>query len=63
VTQANDLIVKGANDDRDEDRDGVAGFESRAECARLFAAEMGLQAYALATEGTVSAYAHLTGQE
>jgi hypothetical protein len=65
VTQARDLTVKGANDSRDEDRDGVAGFESRAERARIFAAEMGLQAHALAAaaEGAVSAYAHLTGQE
>jgi hypothetical protein len=32
---------------------------------RLLAAEMGLQAHALAAaaEGAVSAYAHLTGQE
>jgi len=52
-------------DDRDEDRDGVSGFESRAERARIFAAEMGLQAHALlaAAEGAVSAYAHLTGSE
>jgi hypothetical protein len=63
VTQARDLTVAGANDDRDEDRDGVAGFDSRAANARSFAAEMGLQAYALlaAAEGAVSAYAHITG--
>lgn len=65
VTQARDLTAKGANDDRDEDRDGASGFESRAERARIFAAEMGLQAHALVTaaEAAVSAYAHLTGQE
>ncbi len=65
VTQARDLTMKVANEDRDEDRDGVSGFESRAERARIFAAEMGLQAYALlaAAEGAVSAYAHLTGSE
>jgi hypothetical protein len=65
VTQARELTMKLANDDRDEDRDGVSGFESRAERARIFAAEMGLQAHALiaAAEGAVSAYAHLTGGE
>jgi hypothetical protein len=65
VSQAKDLTAKVANDERDEDRDGVSGFESRAERARNFAAEMGLQAHALAAaaEGAVSAYAHLTGTE
>jgi hypothetical protein len=65
VTQARDLTARAANDERDEDRDGVSGFESRAERARIFAAEMGLQAHALAVaaEGAVSAYAHLTGQD
>jgi hypothetical protein len=53
------------NDARDEDRDGVAGFESKAARAAAFAAEMGLQASALyvAAEGAVSAYAHMTGDE
>jgi hypothetical protein len=43
----------------------VAGFESKAERARQFAAEMGLQAYALmaAAEGAVHAYAHITGED
>lgn len=65
VTQARELTMKLANEDRDEDRDGVSGFESRAERARIFAAEMGLQAHALiaAAEGAVSVYAHLTGSE
>ena len=65
VTQARELTMASANDDRDEDRDGVAGFESRAERARIFVAQMGLQAHALlaAAEGAVSAYAHLTGSE
>ena len=65
VTQARDLTVASQNDDRDEDRGGAAGFESKAERARIFAAEMGLQAYALmaAAEGAVSAYAHITGEE
>ncbi len=59
------LHSKLLNDARDEDRDGVAGFESKAERASLFAAEMGLQAYALmaAAEGAVSAFAHITGDE
>ena len=65
VTQARALTAAGANDHRDEDRDGVSGFDSRSERARLFAAEMGLQAHALAAaaEGAASAYAHLTGQD
>lgn len=63
VTAARDLTMKSQNDDRDEDRNGVAGFESKADRARQFAAEMGLQAYALmaAAEGAVHAYAHITG--
>jgi hypothetical protein len=65
VTAAKDLTMKSQNDDRDEDRGGVSGYESKAERARQFAAEMGLQAYALmaAAEGAVSAYAHITGEE
>jgi hypothetical protein len=53
VTRARDLTSKLANDDRDEDRDGVYGFESRATRARQFAAEAGLTACALmaAAEG------------
>ena len=62
--EARRLTSSLSNDDRDEDRAGVAGFESKAERARLFAAEMGLQAYALmaAAEGAVSAYEHITGE-
>jgi hypothetical protein len=64
VTQARDMTSRLANDDRDEDREGPYGFESRAARARLFAAETGLQAYALlaAAEGAVSAFAHVTGE-
>lgn len=64
VTTAKDLTMASQNDSRDEDRDGVAGFQSKAENARLFAAQMGLQAYALmaAAEGAVHAYAHITGE-
>jgi hypothetical protein len=64
VTAARDLTMASQNDDRDEDRTGGAGFESKAERARQFAAEMGLQAYALmaAAEGSVHAYTHITGE-
>jgi hypothetical protein len=37
---AMELTSKLLNDDRDEDRDGPSGFESKAERARLFAAEI-----------------------
>jgi hypothetical protein len=65
VTQAKDLTMASQNDDRDEDRSAVYGFESKAERARSFAAEMGLQAFALmaAAEGAVSAYAQITGDD
>ena len=54
VTTAKDLTMASQNDARD----GVSGFMSKAENARLFAAGMGLQAYALmaAAEGAVHAY-------
>ena len=59
-----ELTSKLLNDDRDEDRDGPLGFESKAERARLFAAEMALQSFALlaAAEGAVAAYADITGE-
>ena len=62
---AMELTSRLLNDDRDEDRDGPAGFESKAERARLFAAEMGLQSYALlaAAEGALAAYAEITGED
>jgi len=65
VTQARDLTMASQNEDRDEDRGGIAGFESKAERARRFAAEMGLQAFALmaAAEGAVHAYAAVTGND
>lgn len=64
VSQAIDLTSRLANDDRDGDRGGPSGFDDRAARARIFAAETGLQAYALlaAAEGAVSAYAHITGE-
>lgn len=63
VSQARDHTTRLANEDRDEDRGGASGFDDKAARARSFAAEMGLQAYALlaAAEGAVSAYAHITG--
>jgi len=53
------------NDARDEDREGVYGFESEATRAAQFAAEMGLQASALyaAAQGAPYAYAQITGDE
>ena len=61
---AMELTSKLLNDDRDEVRDGPAGFESKAERARLFAAEMALQSFALmaAAEGAITAYADITGE-
>lgn len=61
---ARDLASK-LNDDRDEDRDGPSGFESRVERAQSFAAEMARQSYATlaAAEGAVRAYEHITGNE
>jgi len=44
---AMEITSKLLNDNRDEDRDGPAGFESKAERARLFAHEMALQSFAL----------------
>ena len=65
LTQAKDLTMASQNDDRDEDRTAIYGFEGKAERARAFAAEMGLQAFALmaTAEGAVSAYAQITGDE
>ena len=65
VSEARNLTQGSENDARDEDRDGVAGFESKAGRARLFAAQMALQSFALlaAAEGAVSAYAHITGDD
>ena len=65
VTEARDLTSRLANDARDEDRDGVLGFDSKAQRARQFAAELGLQAYSFlaAAEGAVDAFAALTGED
>jgi hypothetical protein len=52
------------NEARDEDRSGVAGFDSYHEALRDLAARTTLQAYALmaAAEGALSAYHHLVGE-
>ena len=65
VTIARDQTSKLANEDRDEDRDGVYGFETKAARAREFAAQAGLTAFALlaAATGAVHAYAEITGEE
>ena len=65
VTESRDATAKAANEFRDEDRGAPAGFESRAERARVFAAEMAMQAYALlaAAEGAIAAYAEITGED
>jgi len=64
VTQARDLTAKLPDDAGERDRDGVSGFESKAERARSFAAEMGIQSATLlaAAQGAADAYEHLTGE-
>ena len=61
---ARDMASK-MNDERDEDRDGPSGFESRVERAQAFAADMARQSFALlaAAEGAVKAYHEITGSE
>lgn len=65
VTVARELTMKLANEDRDEDRDGVLGFETKAARAREFAAQAGLAAFALyaVATGAVHAYAEITGED
>ena len=65
VGEARRLTSRLDNDERDEDRDPVSGFDSRADRAREFAGRVGLQAVALlaAAEGAVSAYSHITGED
>jgi hypothetical protein len=64
VSEARRLTAGGANDDRDEDRGGPVGFDSRAERAREFAAKACMQAFALlaVAEGAAAAFEHLTGE-
>ena len=55
---------KLANDDRDEDREGVCGFESLSPTPARFAAEAGLTAYALmAAAAGVVAYSDIIGEK
>jgi hypothetical protein len=64
VTEARDATSKLANDVRDEDLDGPAGFDSKAQRKREFAADMALQAHAIrcAAEGAVAAYEQIIGE-
>jgi hypothetical protein len=54
-----------ANDDRDEDREAPAGFMSKLERARQFAAETAAQAFALlaVADGAVAAHEDATGDK
>lgn len=65
ITVARELTTKLANEDRDEDRDGVLGFDTKAARAREFAAGAGLAAFALyaAATGAVHAFAEITGED
>jgi len=62
---ARDASSAIANEDRDEDRQGIDGTQNRAQRACEFAAVVGLQAYALlaAAHGAINAYAHVCGQD
>ena len=61
--QARDLTSKLTNDDRDEDSDGVYGFDTKA--ARAFVRQARLTAYTLlaVAEGAVHTYAAITGDD
>ena len=65
AAEARRLSSSISNDDRDEDRPGVDATANKAERARNFAAQVGLQAYALlaAAHGAVDAYAQVCGQD
>ncbi len=65
AAQARQLTSAIGNEDRDEDRQGVDGTANKAQRACEFAAEVGLQAYALlaAAQGAVDAYAHVVGKD
>ena len=64
VTEARDATAKAANDARDDDRDGIVGYDNSAQRKREFAADMGIQAFSLrmAAEGAVAAYEHVVGE-
>ena len=63
VAEARRANAKLHCEDRGEDLPGVAGFDSRAQRTREFAAKLAMQAMALlaAAEGAVQAFEHLTG--
>jgi hypothetical protein len=65
VSDARALTSQLTNDSRDEDREPVYGFESKAARARDFAAQVGLQAFALlaTAQGAVDAFAHVIGSD
>jgi len=65
AAQARDATSAIANEDRDEDRNGIDGLQNRAQRACEFAAVVGLQAYALlaAAHGAIDAYAYVCGQD
>jgi len=62
VTDARDATTRAANGEEDS---APVGFESPADRARRFAADLCVQAYALlaAAEGAVNAYKEITGEE
>ena len=64
VTEARDATAKVANDARDDDRDGIVGYDSAAQRKREFAADMGILAFSLrmAAEGVVAAYEQVVGE-
>ena len=64
VTEARDATAKAACDARDDDRDGIVGYDSPAQRKREFAADIGIQAFSLrmAAEGAVAAYEHAVGE-
>jgi hypothetical protein len=64
VTEARDATAKATSDARDDDRDGIVGYDSSAQRKREFAADMGIQAFSLrmAAEGAVAAYEHAVGE-
>ena len=65
VTAMRDMHSAVANDDRDEDREAPAGFMSKLERARQFAADTAAQAFALlaVADGAVAAYEDATGDK
>jgi len=64
VTEARDATAKAASDARDQDRDGIVGFDGAAQRKREFAADMAIQSHALlmAAEGAVTAYERVVGE-